>query len=144
MRLLTGASVSLCWSKRWTDPCKQDIWRFFRTWWLSQILTFDSLHLSTTICLSAMSKQSQASCGPSMDCQPASKRSCQSCDDLSGNIQLPNHTRSKENHVLTEKQAANGTSFSLIDLQLILGYRSSLQGCGDCSTEKAASLLTKE
>ncbi|PBK90601.1 hypothetical protein ARMGADRAFT_1111965 [Armillaria gallica] len=54
-----------------------------------------------------MSKQSQASCGPSTDHQPVSKRSRQSRDDLSGNIQLPNHTRSKENHVLTEKQAAN-------------------------------------
>ncbi|PBK94483.1 hypothetical protein ARMGADRAFT_1029562 [Armillaria gallica] len=54
-----------------------------------------------------MSKRSQASRGPSTDRQPASKRSRQSRDDLSSNIQLPNRTRSKENRVLTEKQAAN-------------------------------------
>lgn len=54
-----------------------------------------------------MSKRSQASRAPSTDSQPASKRSRQSRDDLSGNIQLPNRTRNKENRVLSEKQAAN-------------------------------------
>ncbi|KAK0226865.1 hypothetical protein EDD85DRAFT_958655 [Armillaria nabsnona] len=54
-----------------------------------------------------MTKRSHASGGSSTDDQSASKKARQSRDDLSGNIQLPNRTRGKENRALTEKQAAN-------------------------------------
>ncbi|KAK0479016.1 hypothetical protein EDD18DRAFT_1442837 [Armillaria luteobubalina] len=54
-----------------------------------------------------MAKCSHASGESVADGQSEVKRSHKSCDDLSGNIQLPTCTRGKENCSLSEKQAAN-------------------------------------
>ncbi len=141
MRLLIGASISLCWRREvnWSlhtghlkilpdimtvggqmqRPVLLDLSTLVMFFFVDCLrfwrLTFFS-YLQPSAPLFTVTKRSHASGGSSTDDQSASKKARQSCDDLSGNIQLPNHTGGKENCALTEKQAENGTSFTASDL----------------------------